>query len=66
MTLRLVVMTPCWACERREGDVPVMVAGDIVYLCETCWERTDDPDEPERPDLNPEGDPTRNGALDRW
>lgn len=61
--LRLEVKTPCWACERREGDVPVMVGGDLVYLCEPCWERTDDPDEAEHEPLTHEGDPEWNGAF---
>lgn len=60
--LEYVVKTTCPLCDRREGDVPALMEGVLVYVCETCWNRIDEPDEDE-PEFDREGQPEFNGAF---
>jgi len=60
----------CWVCcQTITDDCWVnVVFGDVVRrVCDTCVERADEGrDLIEHLDLNPEGDPTLNGAFSTW
>lgn len=65
--LKLIPRIPCPICTSGDGDVPVMLEGEVAYVCDRCWSQVDDDRERDTvldlDDLNVEGQPEFNGSF---
>lgn len=50
MALRVSPLRQCGICDRRDGEVSVVIDGETVEVCGTCWERAEDERREEEPE----------------